>query len=252
MHEGRQDEVTTWVDGAPVSLVTGANKGIGYETVRRLREAGHVVYLGARDERRGRLAAEELGARFVQLDVTSDVSVDRAAIEVERGSGRLDVLINNAGITGPFRDVHDFTGEDAAAVMVTNVVGYVRVMHAFLPLLERSRDPRIVNVTSGLASFGLLQDPTRQEATAGQPLYSASKAAVNMLSARYALLLPGVRINVADPGLTDTDMSRIEAHPGKGLGHSVYDGTDAIIAFALGGPNTPTGAFHDRDGALPW
>ncbi|MGC2485087.1 MAG: SDR family NAD(P)-dependent oxidoreductase [Acidimicrobiales bacterium] len=239
-------------NGAPVSLVTGANKGIGLETVRRLIGAGHTVYLGARDVQRGRAAAEPLGARFVELDVTSDDSVSRAADLVLQEEGRLDVLVNNAGITGPFRDVHDYTGDDAAEVLMTNLVGYVRVMHAFLPLLERSSDPRIVNVSSGLGSFELLHDPSRKESSAGQPLYSASKAAVNMLSARYAKLLPGIRINIADPGLTDTDLSRVEGHPGAGLGHSVEDGADAIVAFATGGSDTPTGAYRDRDGDLPW
>lgn len=244
--------MTTLSHGAPVSLVTGANKGIGLETVRRLVDAGHLVYLASRNAPRGRAAAEPLGARFLELDVTSEESVTSAADLVRREVGYLDVLINNAGITGPFRDVHDFTGDDATTVLMTNVVGYVRVIHAFLPLLERSSDPRIVNVSSGLGSFGLLHDPSRKESSAGQPLYSASKAAVNMLSARYAKLLPGIRINVADPGLTDTDLSRVEGHPGAGLGHSVEDGADAIVAFALGGPDTPTGAFRDREGDLPW
>jgi NAD(P)-dependent dehydrogenase (short-subunit alcohol dehydrogenase family) len=239
-------------NSTPVSLVTGANKGIGLETVRRLIGAGHIVYLAARDAQRGGAAAEVLGARFVELDVTSDVSVSRAADLVLQEEGRLDVLVNNAGVTGPFRDVHEYTGDDAATVLMTNLVGYVRVMHAFLPLLERSADPRIVNVSSGLGSFGLLHDPSRKESSAGQPLYSASKAAVNMLSARYAKLLPGIRINVADPGLTDTDLSRVQGHPGAGLGHSVEHGTDAIIAFAIGGSDAPTGAYRDRDGDLPW
>ena len=244
--------MTTSSDTSPVSLVTGANKGIGLEAVRRLIGAGHIVYLGARDADRGRPVAESLGARFVQLDVTSDESVSRAAALVTEEQGRLDVLVNNAGITGPFRDVHDYTADDAAMVLMTNLVGYVRVMQAFLPLLELSSDPRIINVSSGLGSFGLLNDPSRKESTAGQPLYAASKAAVNMLSARYAKLLPGIRINIADPGLTDTDLTRVPGHPGAGLGHSVEHGSDAIIAFATGGPETPTGAYRDRDGDLPW
>ena len=244
--------MTKLSNDAPVSLVTGANKGIGLETVRRLIEAGHVVYLASRDSERGSAAAVPFGARFVQLDVTSDESVALAADRVREDVGRLDVLVNNAGITGPFRDVHDYTGDDAAMVLMTNLVGYVRVMHAFLPLLELSSDPRIVNVSSGLGSFGLLHDSSRKESTAGQPLYSASKAAVNMLSARYAKLLPGIRINIADPGLTDTDLSRVEGHPGAGKGHSVEFGTDAIVALATGGPDTPTGAYRDRDGDLPW
>jgi NAD(P)-dependent dehydrogenase (short-subunit alcohol dehydrogenase family) len=237
--------MTAPLSGAPVSLVTGANKGIGLETVRRLAGAGHRVYLAARDAERGRAAAEAAGARFVQLDVTSDDSARSAAGVVEQEEGHLDVLVNNAGITGPLRDVHDYEGGDMAAVLLTNVAGYVRVIHAFLPLLERSPDPRIVNVSSGLGSFGLAHDESRSESRAPSPLYAAAKSAINMLTVRYAQLLPGIRINSADPGMTATDLS-------GGQGHSLEDGTDAIIAFALGGPGSPTGAFRDRNGDLPW
>lgn len=230
---------------SPVTLVTGANKGIGLETVRRLIDAGHRVYLGARDEERGRAAAEAVGASFVQLDVTSDESVRQAAESVEHREDHLDVLINNAGITGPLRAARDYDGDDAAAVLLTNVVGYVRVIHAFLPLLERSAAPCIVNVSSGIGSFGLFHDEDRIESRAGTPLYGAAKAAVNMLTARYAQQLLNIRINAADPGMTATDLS-------GGRGHSAHDGTDAIVAFALGGPDNPTGTFRDRDGDLPW
>ena len=229
----------------PIALVTGANKGIGLETVRRLTGAGYGVYLAARDAERGRAAAGTVGARPIQLDVTSDDSVRRAAEIVGQEEGRLDVLVNNAGITNPVRDVREYDGDDAAMVLLTNVVGYVRVIHAFLPLLERAQDPRIVNVSSGLGSFALFHDESRIESRAGTPLYAAAKSAINMLTARYARLLPGIRINAADPGMTATDLS-------GGEGQSVEDGTDAIIAFALGGPDTPTGAYRDRDGDLPW
>ena len=229
----------------PVALVTGANKGIGLETVRRLIGAGHRVYLASRDIERGRAAAETVGARPIQLDVTSDDSVRHAAEIVEQEEGHLDVLVNNAGITGPLRDVHEYDGDDAAMVLLTNVVGYVRVIHAFLSLLERAPDPRIVNVSSGLGSFALFHDSSRIESRIGTPLYAAAKSAINMLTVRYAQLLPGIRINAADPGMTATDLN-------GGQGHSVENGTDALIAFALGGPDTPTGAYRDRDGDLPW
>ena len=168
-----------------------------------------------------------------------------SGVPVSLVTGLLDVLVNNAGITGPLRDVHDYEGGDMAAVLLTNVAGYVRVIHAFLPLLERSPDPRIVNVSSGLGSFGLAHDESRSESRAPSPLYAASKSAINMLTVRYAQLLPGIRINSADPGMTATDLS-------GGRGHPVEDGTDAIIAFALGGPGTPTGAYRDGNGDLPW
>jgi NAD(P)-dependent dehydrogenase (short-subunit alcohol dehydrogenase family) len=237
--------MTTPHDGVAVSLVTGANKGIGLETVGRLVGAGHRVYLTARDAEPGRLAAEKVGARFVQLDVTSDDSVGHAAGIVEHEEGHLDVLVNNAGITGPLHGVHDYQGDDMAEVLLTNVAGYVRVIHAFLPLLEHSSDPRVVNVSSGLGSFALAHDASRSESSAPSPLYAAAKAAINMLTVRYAQLLPGIRINSADPGMTATDLS-------GGRGHSVEEGADAIIAFALGGPDTPTGAFRDRNGDVAW
>jgi NAD(P)-dependent dehydrogenase (short-subunit alcohol dehydrogenase family) len=233
------------INHAPVSLVTGANKGIGLETVVRLVGSGHRVYLAARDPERGRAAADAAGASFVQLDVTSDESVHLAAELIKRNEGHIDLLVNNAGITGPVRDIHDYEGADMATVLLTNVAGYVRVIHAFLPLLERAPDPRIVNVSSGLGSFALAHDSSRIESRAPSPLYAAAKSAINMLTVRYAQSLPGIRINTADPGMTATDLS-------GGEGHSVKDGTDPIIAFALAGPDSPTGAYRDRDGDLPW
>ena len=230
---------------SPVTLVTGANKGIGLETVRRLKRAGHHVYLAARDEGRGGSAAESVDAVFVQLDSTDDDSVAAAARAVEEQDGRLDVLINNAGITGPVRDVHDYTGDDIAPVLLTDLAGYLRVIHAFLPLLERAADPQIINVSSGIGSFGYFHDPDRIERDASTPLYGAAKAGINMLTVRYARLLPNIRINAADPGMTDTDLS-------GGEGHSVEEGTDAIVALAVSGPDGPTGTFRDRDGEIPW
>jgi NAD(P)-dependent dehydrogenase (short-subunit alcohol dehydrogenase family) len=237
--------MNTTTAGPPVALVTGANKGIGLETARRLIEAGYRVYLGARNPEAGKSAADLIGARFLDVDVTSQESVDRAAETVEQTDGRLEVLVNNAGITGPIAEAKDYTADDAATVLLTNVVGYVRVIHAFLPLLERSAHPRIVNVSSGLGSFGLFHDESRIESRFGSPLYAASKAGINMLTARYARLLPHIRINTADPGMTATDLS-------SGQGHSVHDGTDAIIAYALAAPGSVSGAFRDRDGDLPW
>ena len=237
--------MTSQSDPAPVALVTGANQGIGLETARRLVEAGAVVYIGARDAERGAVAAEEIGARSVAIEVTSDDSVAAAAARIDAEVGHLDILVNNAGITGPQSDVHDLTGAGIEQVLATNVVGYVRVIHAFLPLLERTAAPRIVNVTSGLGSLARFHDLSTIESRAGSPFYAASKAAINMLTVRYARLLPGIRINAADPGLTATAFS-------GGMGHSVTDGTDAIIRFAIGEDRELTGRYRDRDGDIPW
>jgi NAD(P)-dependent dehydrogenase (short-subunit alcohol dehydrogenase family) len=231
---------------APVALVTGADKGIGLETARRLVAAGYRVYLTARSGERGQAAAATVGAQFLELDVTSDKSVRHAAGSVEQAERHLDVLVNNAGITGPVRDdPHDYTADDMTEVLLTNVVGYIRLIHAFLPLLEKSDDPRIVNVSSGLGSFTRFHDRNRIGAFVGTPVYAASKAAINMMTVQFASLLPNIRINAADPGLTATDLS-------GGQGHSVHDGTDAIIAYALAAPGGPTGTFADRDRTVPW
>jgi len=231
---------------APVALVTGADKGIGLETARRLAGGGYRVFLTARSSERGQAAAAAAGGQFLELDVTSDRSVYLAADCVERAEGHLDVLVNNAGITGPVREnPRDYIASDMTEVLMTNVVGYLRVIHAFLPLLEKSDDPRIVNVSSGLGSFRCFHDRSRAGAFVGTPIYAASKAAINMMTVQFASLLPNIRINVADPGLTATDLS-------GGQGHSVHDGADAIIAFALAAPGGPTGTFASRDGEVPW
>ncbi|WP_030377725.1 MULTISPECIES: SDR family NAD(P)-dependent oxidoreductase [unclassified Streptomyces] len=227
------------------TLITGANKSLGYETARRLVEAGHTVLLGARDPERGRAAAESLGARFVRIDVTDDASVRAAAEDVAAHEGTLDVLVNNAGVLGTVGPVEDYTAADISAVLDVNVVGLVRVTHAFLPLLRTSSNPVIVNVSSGMGSFGMTQDPARVESRYALPLYSASKAAVTMLTTQYARELKDVKINAADPGQTATDFT-------GGLGHSVAEGAESIVTLATIGPDGPTGQFIDRSGNLPW
>ena len=142
-----------------ITLITGANKGLGYETARRLIEAGHTVYAGARDARRGEEAAARLGARFVQLDITDEDSVEAAAAFVTKDAGRLDVLVNNAGIVGARKPVGEVTGADMRSTYETNVFGAVRVTRAFLPLLEAGKDPVVVNVSSGLGSLAATNDP---------------------------------------------------------------------------------------------
>ncbi|SDM69724.1 short chain dehydrogenase [Actinacidiphila guanduensis] len=145
------------------TFITGANKSLGFETARRLVEAGHTVLLGARHRERGRAAAESLGARFVQIDVTDDASVRAAAADVAAHEGTIDVLVNNAGVLGKVGPVEEYTAADMSAVLDVNVVGIVRVTHAFLPLLRKSPNPVIVNVSSGMGSFGMTQDPARIE-----------------------------------------------------------------------------------------
>jgi NAD(P)-dependent dehydrogenase (short-subunit alcohol dehydrogenase family) len=229
-----------------ITFITGANKGLGYETARRLTELGHTVILGARDPQRGEAAAGRLGIRFVPVDVTDDASVARAAADVAANEGRVDVLINNAGITGRWAAPEDLTGDDAGLVFNTNVAGIVRVTHAFLPLLGKSDAPAVINVSSGLGSFTLTHDPDRVESTVTAPLYPASKAAVTMLTMQYAKALPAIRFNAADPGYTATDLN---GHHGT---QTVTEGTDAIVALATEPAGAGTGRFIDRIGPVPW
>lgn len=229
-----------------ITLITGANKGLGHETARRLIEAGHTVYIGARDAGNGKAAADALGARSVRIDVTDDASVDAAAEEILRTEGRLDVLINNAGIAGPGVSPEETTADVMRSVFETNVFGIVRVTHAFLPLLRASDFPAIINVSSGLGSFGVVSDPTRFESGVINVVYNSSKAAVSMLTVQYAKAFPGIRINAADPGYTSTDLN---AHSGH---QTVEEGTDAIVRLATMGPDGPTGTFQNREGLIPW
>ncbi|MFE2629050.1 SDR family NAD(P)-dependent oxidoreductase, partial [Streptomyces sp. NPDC059374] len=159
--------------------------------------------------------------------------------------GAIDVLINNAGVLGRVGPVEEYTAADMREVLEVNVVGIVRVTHAFLPLLRTSPDPVIVNVSSGMGSFGLTQDPERVESRYSLPLYSASKAAVTMLTTQYAKELKDIRVNAADPGQTATDFT-------GGVGHSVAEGAESIVALATAGADGPTGRFVDRSGELPW
>jgi NAD(P)-dependent dehydrogenase (short-subunit alcohol dehydrogenase family) len=227
------------------TLITGANKGLGRQAACRLIAAGHEVWVAARDPERGRRAADELGARFVELDVTDDASV-RAAAETVAAGGGLDVLVNNAGISGGRRPLREVTPEDIRGVLETNVVGTVRVTQAFLPLLERSDNPVIVNVSSGMGSLAVTSDPSRLESTINSLSYPASKAAVNMLTTQYAKALPGMRVNAVDPGYTATDFN---GHRGT---QTVEEGAEAIVAMAQIDASGPTGTFVDRHGAVPW
>jgi NAD(P)-dependent dehydrogenase (short-subunit alcohol dehydrogenase family) len=229
-----------------ITFITGANKGLGYETARRLAQLGHRVIIGARDPERGQSAADRLGVRFVPIDVTDDASVKSAAADIEAHEGRVDTLINNAGIIGRHAPAGDLTGEDAEHVFATNVTGIVRVTGAFLPLLRNSQAPAVINVSSGMGSQALTHDPQRVESTIASPLYTASKAAVTMLTTQYAKALPGIRFNAADPGYTATDLNRHSGH------QTVTEGTDAIVTLATEDPSAGTGRFIDRFGPVAW
>jgi NAD(P)-dependent dehydrogenase (short-subunit alcohol dehydrogenase family) len=226
-----------------VTLITGANKGIGFETARQLLELGHNVYLGARDVERGEKAAAELGARFVQLDVTDDASVSAALATVDAAEGRLDVLVNNAGILG----AGALDGPTALRVFDTNAVGIVRVTEAALPLLRKSSNPTVVNLSSSMGSFWAVTNPDRPEFTLPLPLYAASKAAATMLTIQYAKAHPGIKFNALEPGATATDMTAA-----FGIGRSVAESARTVVRLATLGADGPTGTFTDESGKLGW
>jgi len=232
------------------TFITGANKGLGYETARRLIAAGHTVYLGARNPALGREAADRLSARFVEIDVTDDFSVAAAAKEVA-ALGGLDVLINNAGVEGR-TSVGDFivprntTAQNMLDVFDTNVFGVVRVLHRFLPLLEKSGSPVIVNVSSGLGLTRGLIDPASAAHFYPAVAYPASKAAVNMITVQYAKAFPDIRINAVEPGYTNTDLNY---HSGT---QTVEQGAEIIVRMAQINQDGPSGGFFDANGSIAW
>ena len=246
-----------------IALVTGANKGIGLETARQFGARGFTVLAGARDEARGReaervLRADGADATFVRLDVSSDASVRAAAAWIEREYGRLDILLNNAGIARgnpPSQTDLDLMRE----VYEVNVFGVIRVTNAMLPLLRRAPAARIVNVSSEVGSITSMTDPASPLAQMPAGLaYPSSKAALNMITAMYAKELQDtpIKVNAANPGYTKTDLNR-----NSGL-RSVTEGAEASVYLATLPAGGPSGILWghlwtadgpaDAYGALPW
>jgi NAD(P)-dependent dehydrogenase (short-subunit alcohol dehydrogenase family) len=237
--------------------ITGGNKGLGFEVARRLGGQGWTIFLGSRDEGRGQAAADKLtdgGANVVMvpLDVTSDESVTDAVRLVREHTDRLDVLINNAGVPGKGIAPADATADEVHSVYDTNVYGPIRVTHAFLPLLQAADHPRVVMVSSGGGSFTVVTDPEQPFSRIHELAYSSSKAALNMITVRYAQALPTIKFNIATPGevanrkFAATDMNNFTGEL------TVTEGTDSIIKLAMVGANGPTGIFIDRLGRVAW
>jgi NAD(P)-dependent dehydrogenase (short-subunit alcohol dehydrogenase family) len=259
-----------------VALVTGGNKGIGREIVHRLAQRGFTVYLGARSPERGHSAVEELksGAaavrggkrsgnpaggldvRFVRLDVTDPGSVEAAVDRIETEAGRLDVLVNNAGIMVEWGvRTADVTAAQLREVYEVNVFGVVTVTSACVPLLRRSHNPRIVNMSSGLGSLATLSDPTNPLSTRGFLAYSSSKAALNALTLIYAgaLRADGIKVNAVSPGLVPTDQNAAATFP-RG-DRTTADGAVVPVLLATIPADGPTGVFRGPDSlddVIPW
>ncbi len=231
------------------TLVTGANKGLGKETARQLVALGHTVYVGARDEERGRTAAEELGARFVQLDVTDDASVAAAFAQIEADGG-LDVLVNNAGIAKRAGGGEAHDGPSALEVFDANAVGIIRTTEAALPLLKKSANPVVVNVGSALGSFWAVHEPSRPASHYPSIVYGSSKAAVSMITVQYAKSVPEVKFNAVEPGITATELGG--GDPGSHPGRAAAVSAQIVVKLATIDTDGPTGTFQEDDGELGW
>ncbi|GAA2469729.1 SDR family oxidoreductase [Winogradskya humida] len=236
-----------------IALVTGANKGIGYEIAAGLGALGHTVGVGARNEQRreeavAKLRAAGVDAFGVPLDVTDDASVAAAATLIDERAGRLDVLINNAGIAGAWPDAPStVTADNMRAVVETNVIGVVRVINAMLPLLRRSQHPRIVNQSSHLSSLTLQTSPD-VDFGPGSGAYSPSKTFLNAVSIQYAKELrdTAIKINTACPGYVATDLNGFRGTS------TAAEGAVAAIRLATLPDDGPTGGLFDDSGTVPW
>jgi NAD(P)-dependent dehydrogenase (short-subunit alcohol dehydrogenase family) len=250
-----------------IALITGANKGIGFETARQLGARGITVLVGARDEARGQQAESALrvalgtsGAevRFVPVDVTDPASVQQAADWIEKEYGYLDILVNNAGIARG-RPPSQTDLDEMREVFETNVLGVIRVTNAMLPLLRQAPAARIVNVSSEVGSITSQTDPASPLAQMPASLaYPSSKSALNMITAMYAKELRDtpIKVNAANPGYTATDLNR---HSGF---RSVAEGAEASVHLATLPADGPSGILwghvwttegpQDAHGPLPW
>lgn len=235
-----------------IALVSGANRGIGLAIAAGLAKAGIFVLLGARDLARGEaaaaaLASQGLKARAVQLDTTDEASVTALSRLIEQDYGRLDILINNAGIALDFAP--DLAvAERMEGTLAVNVVGTVRLTEAMVPLLTRSGKGRIVNVSSELASFGLRARPDWPYAEFALPTYAASKAAVNALTVGYAKQLAGagIKVNSICPGYTATEATNFAGD------RTPEQAAVIAVKFAQLEEEGPTGVFVNDAGELPW
>jgi NAD(P)-dependent dehydrogenase (short-subunit alcohol dehydrogenase family) len=236
-----------------VALVTGANKGIGFEIARGLAARGCAVLLGARDAGRREDAVRrlaDLDVTGVELDVTDPATIEAAAKTVDERFGRLDVLVNNAGITGDFTQAPGAGGIDQVRkVFEVNVFGVIMVTDAFLPLLAASAAPRIVNMSSTVGSLADMTSPDSIVAEMPAMLgYPVSKTALNAVTAQYAkhLRADGVRVNAVCPGYVATDLN------GERGFRTPEQGAAIAITLALSGADAPTAGFYDDAGTVAW
>jgi len=238
-----------------IALITGANKGIGFETARQLGQQQITVLLGARDAAKGeaaaaKLRAEGLDARALELDVTVSASIQRAADKVAQEFGRLDILVNNAGVMtdDQTKKVSEQSLSAWRTTFETNVFGVVAMTQAFLPLLRKSEAGRIVNLSSILGSNTLHSDPQSPIYDFKLPAYNVSKSAVNAYTVQlaYELRDTPIKVNAAHPGWVKTEMG------GEGATMELADGAKTSVALATLPVDGPSGAYMHLGETLPW
>ena len=237
-----------------IALVTGANRGIGFEVARQLAAAGCTVLLGARNKALGEeagatLKSEGCDVRYFPIDLDDAAVIAAAAREIEKDFSRLDILVNNAGIAAQGDGLPSSSSLDAIERdFRVNFLGTVAVTQAMLPLLRKASSARIVNVSSGLGSLTKSGDPAWTHVAAKYLGYAASKAALNMLTVQLAYELQGtsIKVNSVDPGYTATDLNQ---HRGT---QSIPEGAAEIIRCTLLPDDGPTGTFSNAQGVVPW
>ncbi|WP_172196098.1 SDR family oxidoreductase [Saccharibacillus qingshengii] len=234
-------------------LITGANKGIGYETARQLGKQGYFVFLGARDEHKGseavrRLREEGIEAAYIRIDAADAATIVSAAEQIGAQTSSLDVLINNAGIGAGGNVPSQQTIEEIRSVYEVNVFGPIQIIQAMLPLLQKAPLGRIVNVSSGLGSLTFNSDPTHEHYGANPLDYNSSKTALNAVTVLFAKEFAGtsLKINAVDPGYTATDLNNNSGT------RTVEHSAGTVARLALIGEDGPSGGFFDENGAIPW
>jgi NAD(P)-dependent dehydrogenase (short-subunit alcohol dehydrogenase family) len=238
---------------ARIALITGANKGIGFEIARQLGKKGFTVLIGARDATRGKQATESLqsesiDAYFLEIDVTIQSTIDKAAAIINSKFGKLDVLVNNAGIFIDKKPPSQLEQEVLRKTFDTNVFGVIAVTQAVLPLLRKSASARIVNLSSGLGSLALTTNLEHEYSKYLLLAYNTSKTALNQITVQFANELrgEGIKVNAADPGYVATDLND---HNGT---RTVQQGATVAVRLATLDSNGPTGGFFDEDGSVEW